>query len=968
MARKNERYAEGGTARLNPARPVASDAHDAARSAVEGSDEADRIASVLDQAAGAFSGAAAHTFGGGGGRGFAGGGGGGRAFSAGGGGGGFSVDRPPRPGPNYLCHRCKTPGHWIDQCPTNGDLTFDRVKVRAPTGIPRSMLKTVDAPESGTGLKDSSGQFVALQPNEAEFARQTVGLRMSKAAAAAAAAGTNPNVHAVQASTASPRQPQQTSYQSSSLSPTPQPQPTGSPNSDAVDGLAQAKITPTQQQHPPLQASQKEQQQQPQRQLQPQHPHPQKQPRQQQPLQQQLQHQQQSRVMHGTAPLSNAYGVNVQQSPLSTAQAQAMGMGIGIPPPFPPGFPPPGMFPPGAMIPPAMMMMQMGMPMMPPPGMFPPGMMFPHGAMPPPPPGLPSRSDAPPARDPSMDPVSIQKQQASYQQYVTSLQQKFEQNNGQKKLSSDPPVTVLELPDDNGSGAPSAATDTPADIRLPGCPRLESESRSVHGDDLKRSSADGETTGSGAERPQTRRKESGPEGRATTGRKRFGPAGNDDSSRHATPCDAVASAPPPRAMTETEELVETSVGNTKSNGEKCDQADAAQRLEKHEDAETPSQGWRRRSPYRSSEAIQSSASRTKTANPALASSRDHALPVGRDVDGSRRTARNDRSDEGSRRRNYESRENARSHSGYGSGSGSRIGGDKPRGALEGGRSYRDEREKRVECHVATDVRRTDRCREADRSRYDRSVDGVEHGDGARSHPPMPLASRHSDSRRDDRRDYDRRDYDRRDYELTRHDGAPDQRRSSRHRSPPRIYNDRNVDIRVRDSAWERIRDVDRDRVRDQNITGEHYRDAAGTRERSMDVDDEGGRHYKRSRDADEGSRSGRGHDKRPRFSDPDTRRPSVEQATTVIRGDHIQGVDNDRHVSTGNGVAPRDGIGGLDRGSRDSSVRGGRGDYCGGNGGNINGGRGSIGGERTSVLSRLGGRRSVLDRLGRPEH
>ncbi|KAK1858412.1 hypothetical protein I4F81_001017 [Pyropia yezoensis] len=39
---------------------------------------------------------------------------------------GHHADRAPTPGPNYVCHRCGKPGHWIDQCPTNGDPTFDK--------------------------------------------------------------------------------------------------------------------------------------------------------------------------------------------------------------------------------------------------------------------------------------------------------------------------------------------------------------------------------------------------------------------------------------------------------------------------------------------------------------------------------------------------------------------------------------------------------------------------------------------------------------------------------------------------------------------------------------------------------------------------------------------------------------------------------------------------------------------------
>lgn len=180
MARKNERYAEGNTRDSTTRSSMDAFNSGAQTHTIEGADEADRIASVMGQAATAYgqphnahhAGGQFKTFARG-----SGGTGGGHGF------GNYMTDRSPRPGPNYICHRCMKPGHWIDQCPTNGDPAYDRIKVRAPTGIPRSMLRTVDAPETGTGLKDSSGQFVALQPNEAEFARQTVGLRMSQAAA-----------------------------------------------------------------------------------------------------------------------------------------------------------------------------------------------------------------------------------------------------------------------------------------------------------------------------------------------------------------------------------------------------------------------------------------------------------------------------------------------------------------------------------------------------------------------------------------------------------------------------------------------------------------------------------------------------------------------------------------------------------------------------------------------------------------
>lgn len=194
MAGKNERYAEKHLSKASESNTQPEQANPDVLKTIEGSDEAERIASLVQNSAMAFdqfpvqargrhnnrggfrggrNGGSRHAHGSGG------------NFSAGQGGGNSYPERAPRPSSNYVCHRCNKPGHWIDQCPTNGDPTYDKIKVRAPTGIPRSMLRQVDAPESGTGLQDSSGHFVTLQPNEEEFARQTVGLRLSHAAAAA---------------------------------------------------------------------------------------------------------------------------------------------------------------------------------------------------------------------------------------------------------------------------------------------------------------------------------------------------------------------------------------------------------------------------------------------------------------------------------------------------------------------------------------------------------------------------------------------------------------------------------------------------------------------------------------------------------------------------------------------------------------------------------------------------------------
>ena len=47
--------------------------------------------------------------------------------------------------PNYVCDRCKTSGHRIEDCPTNGDHKYDPSQRK---GIPTSILwKDVVAPK-----------------------------------------------------------------------------------------------------------------------------------------------------------------------------------------------------------------------------------------------------------------------------------------------------------------------------------------------------------------------------------------------------------------------------------------------------------------------------------------------------------------------------------------------------------------------------------------------------------------------------------------------------------------------------------------------------------------------------------------------------------------------------------------------------------------------------------------------------
>ncbi|CAG8434192.1 8474_t:CDS:10 [Funneliformis mosseae] len=73
--------------------------------------------------------------------------------------------------PNYVCYRCGQKGHWIQACPTNGDRSFDHMKVRKTTGIPRSFLQKVEqVPPGGKGvLVTQDGNLVIAQANEAAW-------------------------------------------------------------------------------------------------------------------------------------------------------------------------------------------------------------------------------------------------------------------------------------------------------------------------------------------------------------------------------------------------------------------------------------------------------------------------------------------------------------------------------------------------------------------------------------------------------------------------------------------------------------------------------------------------------------------------------------------------------------------------------------------------------------------------------
>lgn len=63
----------------------------------------------------------------------------------------FHSDLPP---PKYVCHRCGNPGHWIYNCPTNGNPDYDIRKVKAPVGIP--LEKLVSTGEGTIVMPDGS--------------------------------------------------------------------------------------------------------------------------------------------------------------------------------------------------------------------------------------------------------------------------------------------------------------------------------------------------------------------------------------------------------------------------------------------------------------------------------------------------------------------------------------------------------------------------------------------------------------------------------------------------------------------------------------------------------------------------------------------------------------------------------------------------------------------------------------------
>ncbi|XP_054055274.1 E3 ubiquitin-protein ligase RBBP6-like [Rissa tridactyla] len=66
-------------------------------------------------------------------------------------------DTPP---PSYICFRCGKPGHYIKNCPTNGDKNVEPVaRIKKSTGIPRSFMMEVKDPNTKGAMLTKSGTY-----------------------------------------------------------------------------------------------------------------------------------------------------------------------------------------------------------------------------------------------------------------------------------------------------------------------------------------------------------------------------------------------------------------------------------------------------------------------------------------------------------------------------------------------------------------------------------------------------------------------------------------------------------------------------------------------------------------------------------------------------------------------------------------------------------------------------------------
>ncbi|XP_052630771.1 E3 ubiquitin-protein ligase RBBP6-like [Harpia harpyja] len=84
------------------------------------------------------------------------------------------MKKPLGPPPSsYTCHRCRKPGHYIKNCPTNGDESFGSVpRMKKSTGIPRSFLVEVKDPNTKGVMLTKTGKYAILCLNVEAYTRR----------------------------------------------------------------------------------------------------------------------------------------------------------------------------------------------------------------------------------------------------------------------------------------------------------------------------------------------------------------------------------------------------------------------------------------------------------------------------------------------------------------------------------------------------------------------------------------------------------------------------------------------------------------------------------------------------------------------------------------------------------------------------------------------------------------------------
>jgi DWNN domain/Zinc knuckle len=64
---------------------------------------------------------------------------------------------------HYVCKRCNVAGHFIQDCPTNGDERYDIKRSKLVVGVPSTMLDVVSDAAAAGGLVDCRGRRVKLR-------------------------------------------------------------------------------------------------------------------------------------------------------------------------------------------------------------------------------------------------------------------------------------------------------------------------------------------------------------------------------------------------------------------------------------------------------------------------------------------------------------------------------------------------------------------------------------------------------------------------------------------------------------------------------------------------------------------------------------------------------------------------------------------------------------------------------------